>query len=107
MTIEEYKAAHYEMWNWLVEHPGKTKRDWPGWEKVRFCENVFNGRCIDYNCFMCDWYESDCAECPLFHKFNRRCFSTWGVFEYWSRATKRGKKSKARRLAIMIRDAWR
>lgn len=107
MTLEEYKAAHYEMWNWLAEHPGKTKHDWPRWEKVRFFESLFNGQWISGNCFMCDCYDQDCYLCPLFHKFNRRCFSLRGVFEYWDRATNRGKKGKARRLAIIIRDAWR
>ena len=103
MTIEEYKAAHYDLWNWLVEHPGKPKSYWPRWE----LGGKFNGRMIDCACFMCDYYDRDCDECPLCHKFNRRCFSMRGVFEYWLRATKRGKKSKARRLAIMIRDSWR
>ena len=34
MTVEEFYAEHYALWDWLVDNPGKRKDEWPGWKDV-------------------------------------------------------------------------
>lgn len=108
MKLQDYKASHVSMWTWLAEHPGKDKEDWPGWQKVRLLEGKYRGEFIPYSCFLCGWFKEKCSVCPLAIKFGSSCKdrNSRNIYYKWLLATKRGKKNKARRLAIMIRDCW-
>lgn len=91
---------HRELWDWLLHHPSKGKRDWPRW--------LFNGGDIegaDSDCFLCECHNSqhlvNCedGECILAWPKGGACYND--IFEDWCVA-----KSPAtrKRHARTIRD---
>jgi hypothetical protein len=53
-----------QLWQWLARNPGKSKEEWPGWEK-RDLKDV-NGDVITKNeCFACELCDTKCEDCFL------------------------------------------
>lgn len=121
MTLEEYKDAHYRLWDWLSKNPGKDKKDWPGWDATTPLCGIFQGKRIKHRCFMCEWYAADhrggCDACAITHKHGYKCFddpcgdpdAANGLFARWCYAMGEGAKpdyEEACRIAAEIRDSW-
>ncbi len=111
----KYKMLHYELWNWLVENPGEFKQHWPGWLELPFHDDIIRESFRNY-CFLCAWFP--CGVCPLTQKGISTVFGTCKYYDVWQRYTfalmvpygphhKRYLKSRVRKAAIQIRDAWK
>lgn len=118
MELNDYKAAHRELWDWLANNPGREKDEWPGWEDdpVSGCGR-YGGEDIPFFCFMCAWndkYGSGCASCALTKKYGQPCYvdspqTGPGIYLQWSTAMgDEGEPDydEACRLAAEIRDSW-
>lgn len=99
--FEWLKHKHYELWDWLGEHPDKSKDDW-----FKLDEN--KGLDIACNCFACHFDdmcgENNCTYCPICKNAETRgCLD--GLYrEYISAKAIGGKKKKVIRLTKQIRD---
>lgn len=110
MELNDYKAAHRELWDWLASNPGCNKDEWPEWEgDTSPCHGRYNGEDIPSCCFMCAWndkYGSGCASCALTKKYGQPCYadsdSGQGIYLQWGSAM----GDEACRLAAEIRDSW-
>lgn len=114
MNFEDYQAAHVALWDWLANHPGKDKYDWPGWESGgNIWSGIFDGCIILNHCFMCEWYRTHggCDACALTKKYGEPCFSdidpnSEGMFKKWDKAMQAEDFEEACRIAALIRDSW-
>jgi hypothetical protein len=100
VTEENAHKYHRYMWRWLARHVGYTKRDWPGWKRIRNSNS---------NCFACiladirigeldpyDGWFAHCSVCPikewrekvtLGRKNNEpACLSYESAFDRWESA---------------------
>lgn len=118
MTIKDYRDAHYRMWDWLVNNPGKPKEDWPEWDYTENFTGVFHGKPIVHHCFLCAFFEHRCKVCAITRNTGRACFVDHhdnpednGLFARWCTAMgedgEQPNYEEATRLAILIRDSWK
>lgn len=88
MTLQEAKALHQELWNWLADNPDKQKHNWPRWER--------NGGDVERVwgfCFACEigtkhGKDKACTNCPiswpgLSCKYKRVDDDTPGLYAEW------------------------
>lgn len=93
-----YEQNHREMWNWLADHPDKTKGDWFELQK---CKDIIPRS----RCFACEIYDQT-NKCPLCsdEKCTDRMTGTSclnGLFAQWwcSKGFERAKCAK--RIAVL------
>ena len=117
LTTKNLKKLHIELWQWLVDHPGADKANWPRWE--------FNGGNIQYiisKCFACYRAELNpnsltnlCSCCPIFIKAGRCSYdnSAFGEWEDLMEVSNLDEQldnpefvAKLKMYAGIIRDAW-
>lgn len=122
MELKDYKDAHYRLWDWLANNPGKRKDEWPGWDATTTLSGIFRDRRIDNRCFMCDWYISrnhgGCEACAITRKHGYACYddpvgdrdAANGLYAQWCYAMgENGAEAdyeEACRIAAEIRDSW-
>lgn len=116
MELNDYKAAHHALWDWLANNPGYEKDAWPGWEHADSFAGQYNGEEISFYCFMCAWndkHANGCSSCALTKKYGRTCYSDRegevGIYRQWTLAMgDEGEPdyNEACRIAAEIRDAW-
>lgn len=99
-----YRDLHIELWDWLINNPGKEKSHWPRWE-----ENGGDIPGVSCDCFACqhddDYGSASCGNCPIVWPGGGDCMKMdngrKGVFLLWEES----KNMRARkRLAELIRD---
>lgn len=112
-TLRHARVLHWYLWNWQADHPLAGWYEWPGWDTNKNGSATYwNGYRVAVGSFMCNIYwdvgMGDCPGCPLdYLHTGHGCWDSRGLKRYYARAVSRRKKNKARRLAILIRDAWR
>ncbi|KKN57573.1 hypothetical protein LCGC14_0561190 [marine sediment metagenome] len=78
MRLTKKKALEIaiELWEWIVDNPGKEKREWPEWKKY--------GNMVFY-CPFCQYgmsaYHENC-NCPLSKEYGDCDDSAYGSWDY-------------------------
>ena len=99
LTKKKAYKLHYELWDWLYNHPLKEKRDWPGWD--------WNGGDYDMwhifnSCFLCEFLlGQECVGCPL-NIDEISCYYPSSWFQKWAFSVSPKTRKK---YAKLIRDA--
>lgn len=70
-----YFSMHKKLWHWLERNPGASKSDWPGWKDIK--QHITN------DCFLCGYYEIDCAYCPLGGNTYNCMTEGVGLYDAW------------------------
>lgn len=71
-------TKHKQLWNWIAEHPGALKSEWPGWHNYFFDKERMS---VFSFCFACaavsSCYKhisfSVCERCPLSWPLGLKC----------------------------------
>ena len=89
--------AHFALWDWLVNNPGKDKDDWPGWKNYAEADIPRN------HCFACGACKCVCKNCPMEWADESNCIdeTSNNVFYLWHHEHEPGERV---RLAKVIRD---
>ena len=78
--FEYYKQKHYELWDWLANHPDKKKGDQDGWYETKLAKHF---------CFACEAADEirdggdllPCMYCPITEKEHLFCCN--GLYYAW------------------------
>ena len=104
------KENHEALWNWLADHPGKSKYDWPGKETI----GKYNIKLPHdfyfrvHTCFACQATPVDddvfvCAKCPV--KWGaKKCTYDGSIYQKWLKASTPKERTKYARL---IAKGWK
>ena len=95
LSFEECEKLHKELWTWLAENPGKTKREWPKWSSVNFWGVEYAGEKIIDGCFACQATSDNskprnCDFCPIDWGIDnplceKPCTDNGSAFDDWYR----------------------
>ncbi|MCB6992418.1 hypothetical protein LI177_02825 [bacterium 210820-DFI.6.37] len=97
MTRQEAISKHRKMWRWLAKNPGKWKEDYlaifdPG---AKPCSR----------CYLCEYAQIDCADCPLEWPGGGCCSGTErALYPAWHYATYHKKYDVAAEIAKQIAE---
>ncbi len=94
MKLTKKKALEIaiELWEWIVDNPGKLKHEWTEWEKY--------GRMLN-SCPLCEYAcRADCIKCPL--KWGYYGCEDNDISQYikWHDAINEGAKNAAHAAAV-------
>jgi len=102
MKKEEALRLHRVMWDWLVEHPGCTKRN--AFEHIP----ELIGKDIDYDCFVCHFAGEKLGKPSSDYDRCEFCLLDWGAYNciesYFGDWVDTDSIREKRRLAKIIRD---
>jgi len=78
LTAVVAKQMSIDLWQWLAEHPGKIKHDWPRYNELKY---------MKHDCPLCEYHRmstTQCGSCPLSvgsNLYGENCAG--GAFEAW------------------------
>ena len=96
MKLTKKKALEIaiELWEWIVDNPGKYKGDWPRWDKYKR---------MRHDCPFCQYgfstVSQEACDCPLSRKYGG-CVAFDCAYDKWSTSIIVGGEDEAHKAAV-------
>ena len=105
---EDAKRNHKELWDFIVNNPERTEREWPGWESNGgYVDDIFN------HCFACYIARklvkrspcgSTCEFCPINWEYGIRCVDNTSLWSQYMNRFRANDYEAVKKIATLIRD---
>ncbi len=99
LTKKKALSIAIELWEWIVDNPGKRKSAWPGWEKY--------GK-MHESCSLCEYYIriridmlARLCDCPIAKK-HKHC--TYTAYGQWHPSNKEGGHAAAVEFLAQLKE---